>query len=204
MFTSFGEFQSTVTNFAVRADLATCGIYLKLRSLFRLIWWVWWFLSSPTSIHHPDSAQRPSVFGPDRKLSAKQSRNLIFYAISYRLCTFNGFYFVSKITDTLVELVLRYWRFTKIIFKSLSHFRSKIWSLWKICLLVGWKTGVWLLTGTHTIYIENTGIPIYILAVAFKLIGKLLCFLTLSSHPSRTSRELLRLSPMSWPINGKL
>jgi hypothetical protein len=57
---------------------------------------------------------------------------------------------------------------------------------------------------TYHLDIENTGIPIYILAVAFKLIGKLLCFLTLSSHPSRTSRELLRLSPMSWPINGKL
>jgi hypothetical protein len=41
---------------------------------------------------------------------------------------FNAFDY-SKITDTLVESVRRCWRSTKIIFKSLSHFQSKIWSL---------------------------------------------------------------------------
>ena len=126
---NFWEFQSTVTNFAVQTDLATCGIYSKLHCLFRLIWWEWWFLNSRSSIHHPDSAQRPSASGPDRKLSAKQSRDLFF--MRYTVPSYFFFYAFdySKITDTLVESVRRCWRSTKIIFKSLSHFQSKIWSL---------------------------------------------------------------------------
>lgn len=37
--TSFGEFQSTLPDFAERIDLATFGIFSKHRCLFRLTWW---------------------------------------------------------------------------------------------------------------------------------------------------------------------
>lgn len=97
--TSFGEFQSTLPDFAERIDLATFGIFSKHRCLFRLTWWEWWFLSLRLSIHQPDWARHPSVSGPDRKPSAKPSTN-------YKLLIL--FFLLGEIFNAFVELFEKY------------------------------------------------------------------------------------------------